>query len=77
MIRYGRKNCKHEMRFRKNGWEEGCVPAICKKCGAFGCACDSDTNKELFFKEAMKSFDNINGKWVNPYIKRGMHNDKD
>lgn len=35
-IRYGRKNCKHVWRSRKDGWEEGCGAAICVKCGAFG-----------------------------------------
>jgi len=67
-VRYGRTGCSHEFRYRKDGWEEECVPAICKNCGAFGCACDSDTPKDLFFKDAYNSDTNMNGKWENPYV---------
>lgn len=69
-IRYGRKDCSHELRYRSDGWEEECVPAICKECGAFGCGCDSSTPNELFFKDAYKSDANPNGKWINPYVQR-------
>ncbi|MDD5012194.1 MAG: hypothetical protein PHQ66_00905 [Candidatus Nanoarchaeia archaeon] len=71
MAHYGRKDCEHEWRYRKDGWEEGCVPAICIECGAFGCMCDiqgKKPSKEIFF-DGYNSDANINGKWENPYVK--------
>ena len=70
MISYGREDCVHIWRYRKNGWEEGCAPAICIECGAFACLCDMDIlpPKEIFFSEGRESDANINGKWVNPYV---------
>lgn len=68
---YGRKDCKHVWRYRKDGWVEECVPAVCIECGAFGCQCDfGDENipKEVFFGEGQNGDANINGKWVNPYV---------
>lgn len=59
------------MEIRSDGWEEGCVPAICKKCGAFGCACNSQTQKDIFFSDSYTSNANINGKWENPYVQTG------
>jgi hypothetical protein len=51
--------CEHEWRYNSNGWVEGCVPAICIKCGKKGCAHDvgdklyeDEPFKEKFFKEA-------------------------
>jgi len=71
MIRYGRENCNHVLRHRKDGWEEGCIPVICLKCGAYGCLCDIEIkpSKEVFFGEGQKGDANINGLWVNPYLK--------
>ncbi|MBU1091254.1 hypothetical protein KKA27_00035 [Patescibacteria group bacterium] len=71
-VRYGRKDCEHIWRFRKDGWEEGCGPAVCVECGAFGCLHDfnrDDIPKDVFFGEGQNGDANINGRWVNPYIK--------
>jgi len=71
MIRYGRKNCKHVWRYRKDGYEEYCSPVICKECGAFGCSCDvKPCNNTELFSEEFNSNANINGKWKNPYMKK-------
>lgn len=50
--------CEHEWRYNSDGWVEGCVPAICIKCGKTGCACDVGdklvydlTFKKKFFDE--------------------------
>lgn len=69
-MRYGRKDCEHEWRFRLNGEEYECIPTICIKCGAFGCKCDMKKTvpKETFFKECQEGNANINGEWVNPYV---------
>lgn len=71
MSSYGRENCDHVWRYRKNSWYEGCTPAICIECGAFGCICDikGGVSIEIFFKEGQDSDANINGKWKNPYVK--------
>lgn len=52
-IRYGRKNCHHEWAIRADGYEEGCAPIICIKCGAFGCLCDArrEFRKWYFIKK--------------------------
>ena len=71
MNRYGRGGCEHDWVYRKGGWEEQCVPAICRECGAFGCQCDipdPKPPKDSFFGNAVNSTDD-NGRWVNPYIK--------
>lgn len=62
-IRYGNKDCDHKFVHRKDGYEEGCCPAICKKCGAFGCACDigSQLPDKTFFSNGVNSYDNIGG----------------
>jgi hypothetical protein len=84
MIRYGKNDCVHEWAFRKDGYEQQCVPTICIKCGAFGCLCDaleeynllSMTNKEIeqvthkILLKSYNSFDNINNRWENPYVKK-------
>ena len=73
MIRYGKNNCEHEWVYRNDGYEEYCIPVICKKCGAFGCGCnlnDSVTINDDFFTNGLNSFDNVNNSWVNPYIKQ-------
>ncbi len=31
---------KHDWVLRTDGYEEQCTPAICKKCGKYGCLCD-------------------------------------
>ncbi|MCK9595631.1 hypothetical protein M0R19_00375 [Candidatus Pacearchaeota archaeon] len=65
-VSYGREDCNHQWRYRKYGIEEGCIPAICVDCGAFGCQCDVvNVPKETFFKKHAESDDNIN--WENPY----------
>ena len=72
-IRYGREDCEHIWRYRSDGWEEECVPAICIDCGAFGCGCDSGrarVPKEIFFEGKYTSTSNPNGKWENPYVKK-------
>lgn len=70
MSRYGIKNCNHIWRYRNDGWEDECVPAICIECGAFGCKCDMKeaVDKDTFFNEGQNGNANINGKWVNPYV---------
>ena len=73
MIRYGKNKCDHKWRYRKDGWEEGCIPAICLKCGAFGCVCDYEKSTipaGIFFDEGERGHANINGKWINPYVKK-------
>lgn len=71
-IRYGRKNCKHEFVFRKDGYEEYCSPVVCIKCGAFGCECDiektSRPSPSLSKKNGVNGNANTNGKWKNPYV---------
>lgn len=71
-IRYGRKDCEHEWVYRKDGWEDECGPAICRKCGAFGCFCNVDPRppKKVFFGNSAKSSDNIGGNWDNPYVQK-------
>jgi len=85
MIRYGKNDCVHEWAFRKDIREEHCISIICTKCGAFGCLCDalekydllnlSLSNKEIkqtiykILKKSYNSFDNINNRWENPYLK--------
>ena len=76
MPRYGRADCEHIWRYRKDGWEEGCGPAVCIRCGAFGCFCDvyktkPCPSKKVFFKQGQNGDANINGCWVNPYVKKG------
>lgn len=75
---YGRKDCKHEWRYCPDWYVEECVPTVCIKCGALGCVCDADDSlggyenripKEIFFGEQQKKDANINGRWVNPYVK--------
>jgi hypothetical protein len=79
MIRYGSEDCNHVWRYRKDSWEEGCVPAVCVECGAFDCACvvfDNVSRKEfekvkrIFFDAGINYDANINGKWINPYVKK-------
>jgi len=70
-MRYGKKDCEHVLRHRKDGWEEGCGPTICIECGAFGCLCDAkekDVPHDIFFGEGLNGDANINGKWSNPYL---------
>jgi len=72
-IRYGRADCNHKWRYRKDGHEEECGPAICIKCGAFGCFCDVDRDKvpkDIFFDEGEDGDANINGRWENPYVEK-------
>lgn len=70
-IEYGRKDCEHVFRYRKGGWEEGCVPAICIECGAYACLCDIKEKipKDIFFNEGVSGDANINGRWDNPLVK--------
>ena len=72
MSRYGRNNCNHVWRYRKDGWEEECIPVICVECGAFGCICDVEDRppREVFFGEAQNGDANINGNWENPCIEK-------
>lgn len=53
-------NCQHEWRYDSDNWVEGCVPAICIKCGKKGCAHDVGEKliydisfKKKFFDEQM------------------------
>lgn len=82
-VRYGRKDCEHVWRHRKDGWEEECGPVVCIECGAFGCFCDIYKNepipsKEILFSEGVNGDANTNGKWVNPYVakKEGLDGGK-
>ena len=72
MSRYGKEDCDHIWRYRKDGWEDECIPMICIECGAFACYCDlydkPKPEKNVFFGEGEKGNANINGKWVNPYV---------
>lgn len=34
------KNCEHFWVERRDGYEEGCCPAICLTCGKYGCYCN-------------------------------------
>jgi len=68
-MRYGNDDCEHEeVVYRTDGWEEGCVPAVCYDCGAFGCFHDSDLEKKAFFDKGVAGNANVNGKWSNPYV---------
>lgn len=74
-IRYGNDDCNHKWRYRTDGYEEGCIPAICIECGAFGCQCDITDpapSKKTFFDEGQPEDANINGRWKNPYIKQAQ-----
>lgn len=75
---YGRKDCKHEWRYCPDWYVEECIPAVCIKCGALGCVCDADNSRggyenrlprEIFFGEQQNKDANINGRWINPYVK--------
>lgn len=71
--KYGRERCKHDWVHRKDGYEEQCIGAICRKCGAFGCGCDVDwsmTTRKAFYARGVESTANIGGKWANPYVKK-------
>jgi len=49
-------HCNHYWIYRVNGYEEGCIPAICSLCGKHGCACDFyDSIKHLPLKEQKKA----------------------
>lgn len=54
--------CEHKWRYRKGGYIEGCVPAICKLCGKHGCACDAQRDGmpwiQFFDKEDRTNKDN-------------------
>lgn len=72
MARYGRPDCKHDWVYRVDGYVEQCVPAICRECGAFGCMCDMGENRkpwEEFKAQELAGDINVNGRWVNPYVK--------
>ncbi|PIT88569.1 MAG: hypothetical protein COU29_02200 [Candidatus Magasanikbacteria bacterium CG10_big_fil_rev_8_21_14_0_10_36_32] len=72
-VRYGKSDCEHDWVFRQDGYEEGCVPIICLKCGAFGCLCNFPGPRppaEEFFDRGVKSNTNSNGNWENPYVKK-------
>lgn len=60
VLQNNKQDCKHEWRYCKDYWVEGCVPAICVKCGVLGCICDvaddcggwdKILSKEIFFRE--------------------------
>lgn len=34
------KKCRHKWRVNDGAFEEGCIGAICIKCGERGCGCD-------------------------------------
>jgi len=73
MAYYGREDCEHVWRHRKDGWVEECVPAVCIECGAFGCLHDfikEDIPEDIFFSEGQDGDANINGSWINPYVKK-------
>tara|TARA_Y100000310_G_scaffold200561_1_gene200655 strand:+ start:87 stop:476 length:390 start_codon:yes stop_codon:yes gene_type:complete len=80
-MRYGRRNCEHEFRNRIHGYEEGCGPVICIRCGGFACLCDvrkqnnnySDSRVDLGLDDLPGYYadDNLNGRWLNPYIPPG------
>ena len=35
------EECEHDWVRRLDGYEEQCGPAICRKCGKYGCYCDA------------------------------------
>ncbi len=65
------EDCQHDWVHRKDGYEEQCSPAICRKCGKYGCFCDFKRDnglfaipfdKELFIEKKKYFFENgING----------------
>jgi len=83
MIRYGRKNCKHDWVNRTDGYEEQCGAAVCLKCGAFTCWCEPlkeyhgigwfdevglELKKKVMIARGVAGNANTNGKWKNPYV---------
>lgn len=39
--------CEHDWVLRIDGHEEGCSPAICTKCGLYGCWCDAIRSRPI------------------------------
>ena len=73
-VRYGRKGCRHVWRERIQGYEEYCWPLVCIKCGAFACGCIFNSRKKMptwksLRKGGCKGDADVNGKWVNPYVR--------
>jgi len=60
-------SCNHEWRVNPYAFEEGCIGAICIKCGERGCGCDvrRDNNDEIpedfWNNEGREYIDNENG----------------
>ena len=67
MVRYGDLSCDHEFVIRKGGYEEQCLAVICKKCGAFGCTCDTP---EYVFNRNEELTPDANPQWNNPYAQK-------
>ena len=45
------EDCKHNWVHRKDGYVEYCIPAICIKCGKYGCICDAQLKDNMQEKE--------------------------
>ena len=76
---YGIRDCEHDWVKRTDGYEEQCMPAVCVKCGAFGCYCDAlrdvfgreERDKKIRDMETrgVAGDADTSGQWVNPYVK--------
>jgi len=58
-----RESCDHKWVERLDGYEEQCGPAICNKCGLYGCCCDakwgemSDEERSIFERSGINGND--------------------
>ena len=68
------ENCKHNWVYRKDGYVEQCVPAICTKCGKYGCFCDFKfSNSEIYYKEGDEGKKNLYLKFMENGINGDSH----
>ncbi len=75
--------CKHEWVERLDGYEEMCVPAICRLCGKYGCGCKaewgemSDKQKTNFHRHGINGDDHELEKWLKekPGVEACVHPD--
>ena len=67
-------NCKHEWRVNHDNFVEGCIGAICIKCGKTGCGChvlkqhNNKIPKNFWRKEDTISYKKNTKRRINYYV---------